>query len=361
MKLLHEQVIGGVVIAGLVAIGLLVAEEPEMSKWLDGPFLSRTASRQLSSITVSSVDWSADGRTLLCQSRGGANALQTLSIHQVSERTGYIPAWCNALAGSICHASLSPDGTSVVVSTHAGELWWVDLETWNATQLATQDHDFPILTTAIGHDGTLMAGGSGNGAVYLCHPIQSSTRTLSSGRQAAVMSLDFSANSQRLLCTRTDGSIALWDTFSGELLCELAGDEGPTAAKLLVDGNRILTSSNDDRIQIWDLVSRAIQWRGSHGSDRRHGVATMDVASSGDIAAWGGGMTHRIIVWDLLNQQKKFEITNPSVVLHVCFSPDASSLAVAGREGIVRIYDMNLGTEVQTIDVGRAVDGGHRI
>lgn len=362
MKLLHEQVIGGIVIAALVAFGLIIAEEPELPRLLNGPFFTQAQANSLSTVTVSHVEWAGDGRKLLCQSRGGYSAAHSLSVHDISLDTGYVPDWCDAFGGVISYASISPDGNSVVVATFLGELWWIDLETSAATELAKIPADIPFVVTAIGHDGRLMAGATNDGEIYLCEPTMTRTALLSARRKRPILHLQFSRDSGRLLSSSTDGSVAAWDTTSGTFLGEYPGHENlPGAASFLPDGNRILSTTVNSALQIWEAADRNVQWRGAPATYGTFGTVTMDVAASGNLAAWGSRPGRRIVVWDLEIQQKKFEIENPSVVLDMRFSPDGTMLAVAGRENVVRLYDMQTGAEVGVVTVGRPSDSASRI
>lgn len=362
MKLLHEQVIGGIVIAAFVAVGLLIAEEPEpeLARWLNGPFLARDGFQVLSDSTVSHLDWSGDGRKLLSQSRGGDTAQHVLSIHDLKDGTGTTPAWVGALQGTISHASLSPDGASVVLATHRGELWWVDMDTSAATELAKSSNSF--LATAMGHDGRFMAGATTDGEVFLCDPTQGGMRTLSSPRESAVIRLRFSARSERLLCSRVDGSISVWETSSGALLGDTAGRTTmPVAAAFLGDGIHVISLGGIGALRIWNVDRGTEQWHGVEGCYGQHGIAAVDVDVSGSLAAWGGGMNHRIMVWDLQARKAKFEIENPSVVLSLKFSPDGKRLAVSGRESIIRVYDVSDGSELQTVDVQQIKEFAERL
>ena len=358
MKLLHEQVVGGIMITGLVTIGLIIAEKPELPGWLNSPFFSAGTPRALSSITISSVDWSADGQKLLCRSRGSFNAQHSLSIHNVNDATAFTPAWGDVFAGGILQASLAPDGLSVVLATHTGELWWIDLETSAATELVPKSPQISFVATAISHDGRLMAGSSDDGNVYLCDPTHGDMTLLVAQQVTPALHLRFSSDGRRLLCERTNGWLSLWDTLTAELLCELSGYENsPTAAAFLPCGNRIIMLTGNDTVQFRDVISGDTQWHAAHG---HFGNASVDVTFDGKIAAWGGTLSNRIVIWDVENQCKKFEIPSPALVLHLSFSPDGTKLAVAGRENVVRIYDVQNGKELRSIDVTSVFDSRTR-
>lgn len=65
----------------------------------------------------------------------------------------------------------------------------------------------------------------------------------------------------------------------------------------------------------------------------------------GKTAAWGG-YRRKLILWDLENNQKRSEINCPTSIFHVRFAPDGKSLAVAGMERLIRLYDARSGVEL---------------
>jgi WD40 repeat protein len=362
MRLLREQVIAGVVVAILLAIGLLMADELELSRCLESPLFNSSSDHRMLMTTVNHVDWSADGKTLLVESRTFESEAHHLSVHQLGGQ-GYVPSWSEILKESLNHASLSPDGKSVVAATRCGELWWVDLETAAATELVTSTSKVPFKVTAISRDGRLMAGSTGDGAIYLCSPRHGFAKALRHLIDGAIYRLQFSNDGQRLLCVWTDGSIGVWDTDSAELLCEIDDhDHIPiVAAALLADGSGVMCMAGEGTLRIWDIASNTERWRGAPGAYGTSGLAAIDVTSNGTVAAWGDAMTRRIVIWDLEEQRVRYVIENPSMIMNLRFSPDGNSLAVAGLERNVRVYDIRTGKETHRIDVKQTHDTNVRI
>ncbi|MDB5342193.1 MAG: (Myosin heavy-chain) kinase [Schlesneria sp.] len=361
MQLLREQVIAGVVVAILLAFGLLMADERELSRCLENPFFKTSDHRTLMT-TVNHVDWSADGKTLLVESRNFDCDAHRLSVHQLGGQ-GYVPSWCEILKESLNHATLSPDGKSIVAATRSGELWWVDLETAAATELVTLTPKAPFKLTAISRDGRLMAGSPQDGAIYLCNPRHGLAKMLPQSINRTIYRLHFSNDGQRILCVWTDGSVGVWDTDSAELLCEIEDHEhvAIAAAAFLSDGSGVICMAGEGTLRIWDIASNTERWRGPAGAYGSNGLAAIDVTSNGAVAAWSEAMTRRIVIWDLEDQRVRYVIENPSMVMNLRFSPDGNSLAVAGLEHNVRIYDIRAGKETHRIDVKQIHDTNVRI
>jgi WD40 repeat protein len=120
------------------------------------------------------------------------------------------------------------------------------------------------------------------------------------------------------------------------------------SAEFFADGRRIISAGLDDTVRIWDIAGGRELWRGEFGL---FGVRALDVSADGTAAAWGG-YNRKIVVWDLERGQKKLDIVTPvSVVCHLKFSPDGSVLAVAGSDGMIRLYDALTGAEGDAIEI----------
>lgn len=354
MRLFHEYLVTGLVIALMAAVGVMVSDDPELpQKLYDSLFIHRGA-RKLSPFTVSHVEWSADGQQLMLQARGGSTAAACLSVHPFGG-SGYVPQWADALYGMISHATFSADGTSVVLATTTGEVWWIDVETSAATELIKVPQQTPFVTTAISHDGCLMAAATSEGHVYLLEPRRGEVTELPKSLFHMITNVQFSKDARRLLATSTDGSLAVWDTESKSLLHELENkNQGIIAAAVFMpDGDRVMSLCESDLIEIWDIDSKVVQWAGGEGTFGSYGISAIDVCPKGRVAAWSGGLDGRIIIWDLQNQRLIREINNPSLVFKVQLSPDGTRLAVAGREQTVRVYDVMSGRELHRVDVQR--------
>jgi WD40 repeat protein len=147
-----------------------------------------------------------------------------------------------------------------------------------------------------------------------------------------------------------DGSICHWQLETGTLLREIAGNGLPATAVAFLPGDqRIISAGLDGGVRICDLRSGREEWRGEFG---KLGISALALAPDGKIAAWGG-YDHRIVIWDVELKEKRFEITIPAtVVSQLKFSRDGTTLAIAGRERTIRLYDTQTWSEKEGIPVG---------
>ncbi|MDB5345189.1 MAG: repeat-like protein [Schlesneria sp.] len=335
------------------------------------------------SVTVNGVEWSNDGETLFVQSRVGIGAYRSLSFYRVSNGEQQVPLWATCLQKSVLHASVSGNAEKVAVVTSAGEVLWIDVEASAAKPLRLIAGCF-FGMTAIDHDGGMVAcvtlADTGE-HVYLWNPKSDVVKQLSMppGRVGKVQ---FSPDGDFLLGALTDGSVQVWEVTTGVLVDEIRGHGYLPAASFVDRENRILSVCGEGQLRISSAVALPCRvetrvrhsgfsvrgtplsggmrsgpsgetstYCGSHGTAMSNGVASLAVNRQGILAAWVERGSSRIILWDLEKQAVKLEIENPAVVLDLKFSPDGTSLAVAGIEATIRIYDAGIGCETQTINV----------
>jgi WD40 repeat protein len=71
-----------------------------------------------------------------------------------------------------------------------------------------------------------------------------------------VWSVSISVDGKHLLTSGNSATLRLWDTYTGELLCDFVGHKGPIlGAVLSPDGKRVLSGGRDGTVRLWDAVS----------------------------------------------------------------------------------------------------------
>jgi WD40 repeat protein len=355
MKPSRESLRGVAFIIALVAAAVWYADQPELQRAALLTFNGAGIAPAEQPVCVSSVDWSADGNELLALSRGEISARGALALHAATGNTCLLQIDLND--EHINCAALAPDGRHVLAGTALGGLWWIDLESVDRDLLFEMPPSVSFTAVAIANEGRLVAAATNKGSIVICNPTDRSTLLFAPDRQTSITDVRFSHNDRQLVSARNDGSIAVWDGTSGEVLQELARHEGAaTTAAFLHRDERIISAGLDDTIRIWDIASGEELWRGEFGLS---GVTTVDVSQDDTTAAWGG-FNGKIVVWDLERRRKKFEITDPArFVFHLKLSPNGKSLAVAGKERKIRLYDVRSGAELEGIDaLGRMISDG---
>lgn len=352
MRQLHEQALGAIVIASLLSIGLATSDDPELARWCCGMILA--PNEAVSPITVNRVEWSASGDRLLCLTRGGRSALPSVFVFDVSPRPRTRAVWMDTDNESLSHASLSPDGRSIIMATQDGELRMIDLESSTRIDVARTDDGSPLVVTCASPEGSLVAAATSAGEIFVYSLAGAPRLRMHATRHSAVKELRFSADSRSLLGTRTDGSVTLWSAVTGQPIRELwGGESAPTSAAFLAESH-ILCFPHQRSFQLWNPISGAITACGLDTTSKTIGHLTLDATREGRFVALGSSHDHRIRVWDMTQRRMIREFVNPVAIRHLCFSPRGGQVAVAGRERRIRIYDVTRpGGEVESIDVGK--------
>ncbi|MBN1567716.1 MAG: protein kinase, partial [Acidobacteria bacterium] len=153
---------------------------------------------------------------------------------------------------SVAAVAFSHDGNSIAAGNHDGSVrvWGVPSR---APIAVLRGHEAPIGSLAFRPDGKQIASGCWNGIVRLWD--------LSSGRfvrtfKRNVASMAFSADGERIAMGSSDGIIYVMETATGKELVSLPGHKsGVTSAVFDASGTRIISGSADRTIRFWDIGS----------------------------------------------------------------------------------------------------------
>ncbi|KAF5314612.1 hypothetical protein D9611_007247 [Ephemerocybe angulata] len=163
----------------------------------------------------------------------------------------------------------------------------------------------------------------------------------------------------RYLATGCNQTAQIFDTKSGQKVCELAHESEAHSGDLYIrsvrfspDGKLLATGAEDRQIRIWDIARKRIrQIFDGHQQE----IYSLDFSLDGRLIVSGSGdRTTRI--WDMLeNTCKVFTITDvvdPSTdagVTSVAISPRADLVAAGSLDNVIRIWDVASGTLVERL------------
>jgi WD40 repeat protein len=165
----------------------------------DGTMLRRQAHPD----TVSTVDFSPDGKWLVVSGFGGNTGIYPVDAPG--------PSKCDQRGRS---AQFTDDGKHIVLATQAGKLSVIDFGTCKVLKETSTQPQAPF------------SSASGKATLVATH----------NGR---------------------DRDVLLWDALNGKALGKLEGHTaGVTTAQLSADGARALTASEDGTVRLWDVAKR---------------------------------------------------------------------------------------------------------
>ncbi|KAJ7121462.1 WD40 repeat-like protein [Mycena epipterygia] len=216
---------------------------------------------------------------------------------------------------------------------------------WPSIQKILQ-HDKEVNSVDFSPDGTQIASGSLNGAVYVWDAYMG-TLVVGPllGHTDEVTSVNFSPNGAQITSGSWDNTVRIWDTHTGRLV---AGPfESHTSAVSSVhfspDGTRIASGSWDKMVRVWNIDTVTLV----AGPFKGHTSAVNCVHFSSDGSRIvSGSDDHTVRVWDAHTGTL---VTGPLEghthnVYSIHFSQDGGRIVSGSSDNTVRIWDAHTGT-----------------
>jgi WD40 repeat protein len=276
----------------------------------------------------------------------------------------------SVLSLSILGAITLVAGTSIFFAqTYYNEKTHREAESQNQLQtevLATADYAQSLIENGHARHGALIALSAipknrrTNGQRYvdeigvalanaLARPIEIMRRD----HNSLVYSVAFSPDGSRIVSSSTDNALRLWDAKTGALIGEpMHGHDGPVnSAAFSPDGSRIVSGSWDNTLRLWDAntgmaISKPLRGHKSY-------VISVAFSPDGDriiSASWDKTLR----LWDA-NTGKV--IGGPlrghdSLVYSAAFSPDGSYIVSGSEDNTLRLWDAKTG-----VPIGKSLHG----
>jgi WD40 repeat protein len=329
--------------------------------------------RMLCSTAVASVAFSPDGRRALSDGDGDGGNLRLWDLERGVEHDPFVRIDTRRGWEFVSRVIFSPDGRRLLSCTggESARLW--DVVSGKELRRFRMPPD--IWDVAFSSDGRrVLASGRGVGiwAVETGAEIRHIQTTGGTWRMA------LSSDDRWLVTGGNDAGVHLWDVASGRELQAFTGHERGVVLGVTValDRRRLLSGGGDRTVRLWDLDSGvqlqrvegpAAVWgvafspsgRQAASSDDHGFVRLYDLSETGmllqRLPRWhakevrslafapdgatlaSAGRDGRLILWDVARQAKLREWTLPGPILAVGFAPDGRHLAVANANGTVYI------------------------
>lgn len=206
-------------------------------------------------------------------------------------------------------------------------------------------HENSITSISYSASGKWLASSSLDGTVRIWNTEKSSNTRVLRSHKGDVYSVSISKDERVVASAGFDGRVVISNLSDGEMVKTFSDFEGWCQAVVFSpDSKRFAVSTTDGKISIWEIESgKNLQ---TFDAKREH--YTLAWSSDGKYLAAGRGY---ISIWDVLTgQQVKTLKGHNSSVYSVTFSPDSKLLASASHDGTAKIWNINSGESIQTVE-----------
>ena len=317
---------------------------------------------------VLSVVFSPDGKTLA--SGGRDNTVKVWHVLTGRNLQTF------KRAAKVSSVAFSPDGKVLASGSVVGIKLW-NLETGEDIGMFKQSATTnSVRSVAFSPDGKTLASapvnrfGGTSGAVRLWDVETRKNRTTLPGHTEGIFSVSFSLDGKTLVGV-SNSSVKLWDIKTGKNIHTYRG--GGPVMMLSPDGET-LASRGPRNIKLWEVdTHKNIATFAMHGDDRRAWGMQLWGIRWEDIYSWAFSPDSQIFAWGTGNQVRLWKHASESLpsfmgrnltvlkghtgenIHSLAFSPDGKTLASGTEYREIKLWDIETGENIATLETEAAV------
>ncbi|KAG8944684.1 hypothetical protein FRC03_001957 [Tulasnella sp. 419] len=206
-----------------------------------------------------------------------------------------------------------------------------------------------VNSIAISPDGTQTVSGSDDGTVAIWDAQTGNLLRKIEGHINRVRSVALSPDGIQIASGSSDRTVAIWDAQTGSLFRKLDGHRGGVnSVAFSPDGAQIASGSSDRTVAIWDVQTGNLLRRLGH----TNWVESAFSPEGTQVASQAGSDNRTAAIWDAQRPQRGYPQSlqiDTNWVTSVAFSPDGTQIASSFFDGSVTIWDAQTGKLLRTI------------
>ena len=283
---------------------------------------------------------------------------QTLALGCGDWRFGYVDLWnpetgehrdILGAPGTVVSMVFSPDSQTLAAVTGYDdtELYVWDVHTEKRTHRLI-GHTGSIYTLAFSANGLIVTGGSkGDTTLRMWDARTGDLLKTFKGHTDLVRALAFSPNGDTLASASSDNTLRIWDAETGhekKVFMEHIGWGVDVAFS--PDGEWLASVSGDDKIRLWDRhTGHLLRVLTGHTGP----IIAVAISSDGRTLASSGRFPDKTLrFWNPETGELLKTVSEHKGINALAFSPDAQTLASAGREATVQLWNVETGGLLKT-------------
>ena len=247
----------------------------------------------------------------------------------------------------VCCLDVSPDGQQLLVGGQRLTLWSLDGSEPECDLLenASKEPELPILCAAFSPDGKWIAAGDSAGMLRTWKVDTREETGTQQAHRGRLSHLAISPDSQWIATTSYDGQVQVWnaDGLGGEKAVQIEQQE--LGNMVFVAEHRLAAVGKD--VTIWDLITGNKMETVFEGRFCGPGLAF----HAGKSLLAHGDAEPLVNLWNTAASERVATSGKHYGPVHLAdFSPDGTRLATFAGDSVLRVWDVDTGRTVQTID-----------
>ncbi|MDM8558435.1 WD40 repeat domain-containing protein [Candidatus Parabeggiatoa sp. HSG14] len=222
---------------------------------------------------------------------------------------------------------------------------------YTGKKLAKLSHYFKVRHAAFSPDAQFVVTTTGNDKKAYLWNVKTGGKKVTQfkGHQKEVFYANFSPNGQRVITSSNDNTVRVWDIITRKQVLILKGHKSPVELSIFSpDGQQILTTAFDKTIRLWDSQTGKQHFVLKHQEDIGHAIFSPDgqyVLSAPN--SWNISKNKTIYLWDVKTGKQLALLQghekegDKKAVNSIAFSSDGQQIVTTANDFTARLWNVH--------------------